>query len=273
MLHIGDNRAIHMSKRFAQPCHKKQNMFLPGLVPKACQNHPPTSARHRSGKISFLRDHNVPNAGNMALGKSETLKQIILSWAASGSQTFSSGCLPGPFIAISFTNFSLGTFCMGTAPLESSQGMCCLLLFHLVICFLRMRGTCCNGTSCSMTSWTQRVWNCVSEKWSGKCCVWETYVCDRWESWNPMFAFQTSLLWATQKPCSRYIHWFWWSILVLDISLYPDQRMPRKNQKEQEKEINNTHAHTQRNKSRIIVFGLVAKSLLFRLVLLFFLGS
>ena len=96
-----------------------------------------------------------------------------------------------------------------------------------------------------------------------KCCVWETYVCDRWESWNPMFAFQTSLLWATQKPCSRYIHWFWWSILVLDISLYPDQRMPRKNQKEQEKEINNTHAHTQRNKSRIIVFGLVAKSLLF----------
>jgi hypothetical protein len=48
--------------------------------------------------------------------------------------------------------------------LESSQGMCCLLLFHLVICFLRMRGTCCNGTSCSMTSWTQRVWNCVSEK-------------------------------------------------------------------------------------------------------------
>jgi hypothetical protein len=49
--------------------------------------------------------------------------------------------------------------------------------------------------------------------------------------------------------------------------------MPRKNQKEQEKEINNTHAHTQRNKSRIIVFGLVAKSLLFRLVLLFFLGS
>jgi hypothetical protein len=90
----------------------------------------------------------------MALGKSETLKQIILSWAAFGSQTFSSGCLPGPFIAISFTNFSLGTFCMGTAPLESSQGMCCLLLFHLVICFLRMRGTCCNGTSCSMTSWT-----------------------------------------------------------------------------------------------------------------------
>lgn len=125
---------------------------------------PSTSARHRSGKISFLRDHNVPNAGNMALGKSETLKQIILSWAAFGSQTFSSGCLPGPFIAISFTNFSLGTFCMGTAPLESSQGMCCLLLFHLVICFLRMRGTCCNGTSCSMTSWTQRVWNCVSEK-------------------------------------------------------------------------------------------------------------
>jgi hypothetical protein len=113
MLHIGSNRAIHMSKRFAQPYHTKQNMFLPGLVPKACQNHPPTSARHRSGKISFLRDHNVPNAGNMALGKplSETLKQIIL-----GSLWFSNllfRLLAGTFYRYLIHKFQFGNLLHG----------------------------------------------------------------------------------------------------------------------------------------------------------------